>query len=32
MSDDDGGMILVAYVVWALWLLAMGGLLWLVFA
>lgn len=31
-SDDEGGMAVVAYVVWALWLLAIGGLCYLVFA
>lgn len=31
-SDDESGMAVVAYVVWGLWLVAVGGLCWLVFA
>lgn len=31
-EDRDGGMVIVAYAVVMLWLLAIGGLCWLVFA
>ena len=31
-SDDESGMAVVAYVVWGLWLVAVGGLCYLVFA
>ncbi len=31
-EDRDGGMVIVAYAVILLWLLAIGGLCWLVFA
>lgn len=31
-EDRDGGMVIIAYAVILLWLLAIGGLCWLVFA